>query len=374
MIMMRRRLIAALTVVAVAVLTIALVGPASSGVPTKRADVTVSDLGEPPDFAAAGTRFRVPFAVANMGNFRAGRLTVQRFMTIRFFLDRNPNNSAGRIPVGRSKVSGIAVESETSRRARLRIPPGQADDDYFLVACADTTNRVRESKERNNCRISGQSVALSAQLDVGPPGPRGTGRDSIIDRFTLPIGRPTIEGFETGEPGDDEKSDQRREFANVGGVRLVADCKRTSNGDNAGPDEAFTSTNSFDEDGDEAKVLVYTDNGTLTFNSSGQSARKNIPAGEGQSEDDDPDPPPAVPQTEDSNGGEGAHQAIAAARDPEQDAPEDDWAFAYKVGSIYINHSNGTQLLFTGYAGIDVLGAEDQCVFGGVLKVVNQAA
>jgi hypothetical protein len=368
--MMRRRLLAALALVAVAALTIALVGPASSA--TRRPDVTVSDLGEPPDFAAAGVTFRVPFAVANMGNFRAGKLTVQRFMTTRFFLDQNPDNSAGRIRVGQSKVSGIAINSETSRRARLRFPSNLADGNYFLVACADATNRLRESKEKNNCRISGQSTALGARLNVGPQGPRGTGA-AIIDRFTLPIGRPTIEGFFTSSPGDDEKSTQRREFANVGGVRLVADCKRTTNGDNDDPDDPFTNDNSFDEDGDEAKVLVYTDAGTLTFNSSGQSARKNIPAGEGQSEDNDPDPPPAVPQTEDSNGGEGGHQAIAAARDPEQDAPDDDWAFAYKVGTIFINHSNGTQLLFTGYAGVDVFGAEDQCVFGGTLRVLKAA-
>ena len=28
-------------------------------------------------------------------------------------------------------------------------------------------------------------------------------------------------------------------------------------------------------------------------------------------------------------------------------------------------------MIFTGFVGIDVLGAEDQCVFGGVLKVLK---
>ena len=150
----------------------------------------------------------------------------------------------------------------------------------------------------------------------------------------------------------------------------MADCKRTTNGDSAAPDDPFTNDESFDEDGDEAKILVYTDSGTLTFNSLGESSRRNIPPGEGQSEDDDPSS--GQVQADETNGGEGTHMAIAAARDPEQDAPEEDWAFGYKVGTIFIQHSNGTQLIFTGYAGIDVLGIEDQCVFGGTLKVVRQ--
>jgi hypothetical protein len=46
-------------------------------------------------------------------------------------------------------------------------------------------------------------------------------------------------------------------------------------------------------------------------------------------------------------------------------------AYAYNVKTIYISHSNGTELILTGFAGIDVLGAEDQCIFGGVLKTVR---
>jgi hypothetical protein len=364
--MMRRRLTIAATLLVVGVLTAVLVGPASSA--PRKSDVTVSDLAEPPDFSKAGRRFRESFTVANMGTFRAGRLTVRRFSTTRFFLDKNPNNRKGRLVAGKAKVSGIAVNSETSRRAQLRVPRRATPGNYFLVACADATNRLRESNEKNNCRVSGQSTAVGISR-TGPPGAAGSGA-TRVDRFALPLGRPTVDGFFAAEPGDDEKSDQRRDIASVGPVRIVADCKRTSNGDNEGPDAATTAPGQFDEDGDEAKILVYTDSGTLTFNSLGESSRRNIPAGEGQSEDQDPDA--GAEQFDESNGGEGGHMAIAAARDPDQTAPEEDWAFGYKVGTIFIQHSNGTQLIFTGYAGIDVLGIEDQCVFGGTLKVVRQ--
>jgi hypothetical protein len=393
---MRRRLIAsALGLVAVGLLLVTIVGSASSA--TRRADVTVSDLGEPPDFTTPGSRFRVPFAVANMGDFRAGRLTVQRFQTVRFFFDQTPDSRAGRVRVGQSKVSGIAVNSETSRRARLRIPATLADGSWFLVACADATSKIKESKEKNNCRISGQSATVGATLqNVGPQGNPGAANDSHIDRFTLPIGRPTVNGFfHTSDPpnccgegffGDDEKSNERKEIANVGGVQLVADCKRTTNGDEGSPEAAPGTTASDrdsnpDENGDEAKILVYNvaSGGTVTFNSVGQSSRRNIPPGEGTSEDSEPEPnyPTAevlgTPPGEESDGGEGGHMAIAAARDPDPDFPAEDWAFAYKVNTIYITHSNGTQLLFTGFAGIDVAGAGDNCIFGGTVKVIKAA-
>jgi len=151
---------------------------------------------------------------------------------------------------------------------------------------------------------------------------------------------------------------------------MVADCKRTTNGDNQGaPDAAFNDPGDFDEDGDEAKILIYADNGTnVTFSSMGNSSRRNIPAGEGSTT------PPSDTngvRLDESVGGEGKHMAIAAARDPDQNAPEQDWVTAYKIGTIYITTNTGTEMIFTGYAAIDTLGIGDNCGFGGLLKVVK---
>jgi hypothetical protein len=371
---MRRALTLLASLVAIVALGVTLIGPASSA--SRRADLTVADLAEPPETAAAGTSFRQTFAVVNMGARRAGRGT-----STAFFLDQTPDTSAGRTRIGRRGVGKIDGHDEQSGRARLTIPAGQAAGEYHLVGCADNGRRLREAKEGNNCRISGQTIGIG-QTRIGPAGAPGVTNESVIEKFTLPIGRATIEGFDTANPGDDEKSDQRRQFANVGGVQLVADCKRTTNGDNTGPngpDDPFADPASdvrFDEDGEEAKVLVYTDTGTVTFNSQGGSSRRNIPPGEGATEDDEPS---AYTPEEESDGGEGAHMAIATARDPDQANPSDAFgdniiAYDYQVKTIYISHSNGTELIFTGFAGIDVFGAEDQCVFGGVLKTVRVGA
>ena len=355
---MRRLSVAGSCLILVVAIGVVIVSTASSA--ARRPDLTVSNIAEPPQAAAAATRFRQSFAVVNQGNRRGGSTVT------RFFLDKTPRKPAGRVNIGQSRVGALAGGGEQNKRASLRIPAGLAADDYYLVACADIRKAVREAREQNNCRVSGQPLAVGGSIR-GPAGPSGAGDEIILDRVTLPIGRPTIEGFNDTRPGDDEFSDQRRLLAAVGPVGVFADCKRTTNGDNAAPDDPFTSANNFDQDGDEAKILVYTSSGTVTFNGPGNSSHRNIGPGFGESDDESD----ADGQAEDTDGGEGAHTAIAAARDPEQDAPEEDWAFAYKVGSIYVNHSNGTEFVFTGYAGIDVVGAEDQCVFSGVVTKVK---
>jgi hypothetical protein len=303
----------------------------------------------------------------------------------------NPDNSAGRQVVGTVRIPRLGSDDEITKRKRLRIAGGLAPGSYYLVICVDVGNRFREGREGNNCRTAGQVVVI---IDIGPGGTAQTPTEIRIQRTNVPIGRATIVGFyhndasAPGNPrsntqgfGDDEKSNERRELANTGGVRIVADCKRTTNGDfqapevppAAGTDREYDT----DEDGDEAKILIYTDTGTVNFNSVGASSRRNIPPGEGNTESTDPhengtnNPPPSAGNQDETDGGEGRHMAIAAARDPDPDRPEPDWKFAYKVGTIYITHSNGTELILTAYAGIDILGAQDQCVFGGVLKVVN---
>ena len=72
-----------------------------------------------------------------------------------------------------------------------------------------------------------------------------------------------------------------------------------------------------------------------------------------------------------TTGGEGKHMAIAGARDPQEGDAEEDWVTAYKVGSIYVSHSGGTEFIFNGYAAIDTLSVGDNCAFGGVVTVVK---
>jgi hypothetical protein len=331
-----------------------------------KSHVTLSSMSEPPDRRNRGTTFSVAFTVSNEGNARAARATRTSF----YLVKKAGQPRRGDKRLLRSALIGrLGAGAERSRRIRVRIPTSTPLRLWFLVGCAIPT-RARRSAEHNNCRVSGQRMRILPRGGGAAP-PAGPSQFRV-DRTTLPIGRPTVAGVlpntTTPKPGDAEKSSQRKVLAKVAGVSLVADCKRTTNGDAAGPDVAPTASGSFDEDGDEAKILIYTDNGTVTFNSLGNSSRRNIVPGEGGPVVKDTNP---SSRAQENTGGEGKHMAIAAARDPQTDAPENDWVTAYKVGSIYVAHSSGTEFVFTGYAAIDTLGVGDNCAFGGVLTVVK---
>jgi hypothetical protein len=359
--------------VAVASTAVGSGGQSQSAAKAGRADLTVSSLSEPPDRRNRGTTFSVSFTVANQGNVRASRGTKVAF----YLVKRAGDPRRGDIRLrGSSKFGALSSGQDESGRKRVRIPTRTKLGLYFLTACATRTG-PKSSTARTNCAVSGQRMRILRHFkglrSVDLPA------EFRIDRTTLPIGRPTIAGAITNGSsanGDAEHSTQRKVLAKVGPVSLVGDCKRTTNGDrtaNNGPDQPntqpATSSNSFDENGDEAKLLIYTDNGTITFNSMGNSSRRNITQGEGQP-GAQRDAAPSSKALE-SQGGEGKHMAIAAARDPEQGSPAPDWVTAYKVNSIYISHSGGQEMVFTGYVGIDVLGVGNNCVFGGVLNVVK---
>jgi hypothetical protein len=330
----------------------------------------VSSLAEPPDGAAAGGSFQESYTVSNQGSKDTRRLT-----TVRFYLakkQRNPRKGDRRLKARKSKtvVRRLKAHADLARRVKLTLSKSTPNGNYYLVACVDRTKKIRENDERNNCRITGQVIAVGS----GVTGPDvGTTNEARIGRFSLAIGRKLVDGVQAGQPfGDDEHSTQRKVIATVGPVSVVADCKRTTNGDNGGPDVAPTAPGSFDEDGDEAKILIYTSKGTVDFNGPGASSRRNIPPGEGVPDPDNGGSNSPGSESQERTGGEGKHMAIAAARDPEQSAPENDWFSGYKVATIYVNHSRGTEFIMTAYAGIDVLGVGDRCVFGGFVKVLQR--
>jgi len=341
-------------------------------------DLVVSALSEPPDGVAHGGAFQVSYTVSNEGNQRARRKTITEFYLTK--KQRNPRRGDFKLRGNKRKktINRVRAQNDLARRIKLRLSTRIPNGNYYLVACADKGRRLRETEATNNCRITGQVVAVGAAVN-GPDvvgGGGGTSNTFTIPRTTLPIGRATIVGPLNSpppntRPGDDEKSNQRKTLFNVGPVSVVADCKETTNGDRATPGTPFTNATDFDEDGDEGKILIYTSSGTETFSSLGNSSRRNIPPGQGSpAPSNDTNGPPAVAQ--EHTGGEGKHMALAVARDPQQASPEQDWVTAFKASSIYVATSGGTEFAFHAYAGIDVLGVGDRCVYGGVVTLVHK--
>jgi len=378
-------------------------------------NLVVSAAAEPPDFEVSGGRFTLSFTVANEGNRRVGRRTIARV-----FLSTGRERGSDDIRLrGDRSIPRLRAGRQISTRTTLRIPATVRTGEYFLITCADVGNRVDETIDDDNCRFSGQKIGINVRANVGPPGPPGpagapgpqgsqgapgapgtpgqgdvAGDVITIPREILDMGEPTTDEQVAGYgPGDREGSTEQFDLAEVGGVRIRAQCVTTTNGDNEEPgddddNDGFEGVdNDFntDEDGDEAKILLYMDEPDGTFSFSGPHGKRfNIEAGFENTTTSIEDP-------NDDTGGDGKHMALATARDPEAriagDAddtdpasgpditapifePEDDWEAAFRSGSVYVATSTGTEFILNAYVGVDVLGADDQCVFGGSVTQV----
>lgn len=341
-------------------------------------DLIVSGVQEPPDFAKPGDSLSVTITVANEGNTRARRATVARFLL-----------SEGRAPTpddirmqGSARIPPLGPGQEFTRQVRVTIPANTAIDAYYLVVCADVGNVVREHQERLlNCKLSGQAVDLRDR-PVGPPGPTGpvgpagaagqVGDVRQLPRTELDLGDKLFEPT-PASPGDDEGSTQTSNAMTIGPITIRYLCRQTTNGDGGDPSTPFGPSNAFDEDGDEAKVLLYSTEGTFSF-SSVNGQRMNIPAGDG------------TPGQEDEGGGEGKRQVLSAMHDPDPNSTrhrrnpfqgggnttEPEYTSGFRSSSAYVAHSGGTEFVLHAWAGIDVLGVgNDRCVFGGVVQVVQ---
>src|SRR5918998_310952 len=63
--------------------------------------------------------------------------------------------------------------STPKRRVTVRVPASTPAATYYVLACADGATRVRERRERNNCRALGRLVVVAAAPGPVPPPPGG---------------------------------------------------------------------------------------------------------------------------------------------------------------------------------------------------------
>ena len=130
-----------------------------------RPNLVTTKLANPPTTAVVGAKFRVQDTVANRGGERAGR------SASRFYLSTDRRKGVGDLlmggardvpPLGRGDVSAAPAK----RRVMATVDIGTPRGTYFLVACADDREAVRESKEGDNCRAASRRVRVTVPLKV----------------------------------------------------------------------------------------------------------------------------------------------------------------------------------------------------------------
>ena len=90
-----------------------------------------------------------------------------------------PGEHVARVRGGDVRLSSVPVAALRAGRSRtttamLRVPAGLKRGSWYVIACADGRHAVAERSERDNCRASGEPIAVVPEiLPELPPPPEG---------------------------------------------------------------------------------------------------------------------------------------------------------------------------------------------------------
>ena len=126
-------------------------------------DLRVRAVGTASTQEAPGSRLIAAATVRNDGDRAAGR------SRLGFYLSRDRRKSRGDFRLRpRARVRARRAHTRQRVRRTLTVPAGVPPGSYVLIACADDTGRIREQRERNNCRSATRRLRIVAS---GTPGP-----------------------------------------------------------------------------------------------------------------------------------------------------------------------------------------------------------
>ncbi len=131
---------------------------------------------------APGATFRVRDRVRNAGRARSGRFSV------RYLLSRDRRRGRDVALRGGRRVGRLRAGRSSSRTTRLRVPSSTAAGRWYILACADSRRRVRERRERNNCRASSGRVLVVSPAAPPAPSPPSSPAPTTPSKPAAPTG------------------------------------------------------------------------------------------------------------------------------------------------------------------------------------------
>jgi hypothetical protein len=115
-----------------------------------RPDLVVASLANPPRVVLQGAAFGVRDETSNIGAVRAPASRT------RYYLQ---SSNGARTVVGGRLVPALRAHRSSSGTGKAT-PPKTLAGTYTLVACADATNAVKETSERDNCRTAATKLIV----------------------------------------------------------------------------------------------------------------------------------------------------------------------------------------------------------------------
>ena len=123
-------------------------------------DLVVTGVSNPPQTAAAGSKFLVNDNSVNVGAASAPASTT------RFYLSKDASKGAGDILLAPGRaVPELSPNGQAGNLSfgstLVTVPPSTAAGVYRVLACADDLNAVKETVETNNCTAAFASVQVT---------------------------------------------------------------------------------------------------------------------------------------------------------------------------------------------------------------------
>ena len=135
--------------------------------PANLVDLIVSSVGKPPTAAAWGSGFPISSTVKNQGTLYAGASVTQ------FYLSTSGIRDGNEILVGKKSVIRLAGGKSSTGTSMVTIPASTPLGPYYLIACADDTEQVTETYEKNNCKATIATTTITApdltEYTIGNP-------------------------------------------------------------------------------------------------------------------------------------------------------------------------------------------------------------
>ena len=130
-----------------------------------RPDLQVRAVSTPSLQEAPGSRLTASATVRNAGDRTAPATRLG------FYLSRDRRKGSGDFRLRpRPRVRARRPRSRARLLRTLTVPRGVPPGSYALLACADDTRRVRERRERNNCRSASRRLRIIAPAATPTPG------------------------------------------------------------------------------------------------------------------------------------------------------------------------------------------------------------
>jgi hypothetical protein len=118
-------------------------------------NLIVTFINNPPAGKRRGSSFFVKNTVMNEGVARAGRFIVRYYLSLDTIKDDSDIALKGSRTLKKLK-EGKSSNGKTRVTIKKSTPPGE----YYLIVCADDTNKVSESNETDNCTASNTTITV----------------------------------------------------------------------------------------------------------------------------------------------------------------------------------------------------------------------